>query len=82
MKEYLKEWKLKNPNYFKEYYIKNKEKLNNYHDEWIKKNNETNRKYQRDYHRKYYIEKRLKEMNKKVEAFKLSLSNINGDSKR
>jgi len=69
MNEYLKQWRLQHPDYYKEYYIKNKEKLNNYHDEWVKNNKETNKKY----HKKYYIEKKLKDMNKKVEAFKASL---------
>jgi hypothetical protein len=73
MNDYLKEWKSKNPDYSKEYYIKNKEKLNKYHEEWIKNNNEANRKYQKEYHKKYYKEKKLKDMNKKVEAFKATL---------
>jgi hypothetical protein len=76
MEEYLKEWRLKNPTYFKEYYIKNKEKLDNYHKEWIKQNSETDKKYHKEYNKKYYIEKKLKEQNKKIEAFKETLKEV------
>jgi hypothetical protein len=71
--DYYLIWKNQNPNYFKDYWIKNREKLNNYHDKWVEANKEQVKKYQREYHKKYYIEKRLKEQNKKIEAFKLSL---------
>jgi len=39
-KEYHKEWKLKNPEYYKEYNNKNKEKRANYSKEWLLKNPE------------------------------------------
>jgi len=80
MKEYMKEWKLKNPNYFKEYYQKNKEHLDNYHLNWIKENKISYRNYQKKYQHEYYIKKKLKEQNEKIEAFKMSLNNINEHS--
>jgi hypothetical protein len=76
MEDYSKKWRLNNVEYFKEYYIKNREKLDNYHNDWIEKNKEQVKKYQKQYHKKYYIEKRLKEQNKKIEAFKKKLENI------
>jgi len=80
MKEYLKKWKLRNPNYYKEYYKRNKQHLDNYHYEWVKKNIETNKKYQKEYSKKYYIDKKIKEQNDKIEKFKLSLINTNEHS--
>jgi len=62
--------------YFKEYRIKNREKLNNYKREWVAKNKNNINKYQRE----YYKHKKLKEMNKKIDVFKLSLNNTNADT--
>ena len=83
MEDYYKEWKLRNPNYYKEYYIKHTDKLDSYHYEWVKNNIESVKKYQKEYRKKYYIEKKLKQQNDKIEAFKatlplvkLSLTNI------
>ena len=69
MKEYLKEWKLNNPTYFREYGMNNREKLTDYHAKWVEKNKTSYRNYQK----KYYIKKKLKEQNEKIEAFKKSL---------
>jgi len=77
MEEYYKIWKLKNPNYYKEYYQRNKQYLDNYHYEWVKENKTSHRNFQKKYQHEYYIKKKLKEQNDKIEAFKLSLNNIN-----
>jgi len=87
MNEYLKEWKQKNPNYFKEYYIKNKTTLRAYHNEYVNNHKEKIKEYQRQYQKEYYkmnklskskskqkcIEKQLKLQHQKSEEFKQSL---------
>lgn len=70
----MEKFKLNNPDYFKLYYKTNREKLNTYHNEWVK----TNKQYVRKYQKKYYIEKRLKEQNEKIKAFKETLKSEEG----
>lgn len=74
----MEKFKLNHPDYFKVYYENNKEKLKNYHAEWVKENKENVKKYQREYQKKYIKkyrkEKRFKEQNDKIEAFKATLS--------
>jgi len=80
-------------NYFQQYREKNREKLDIYHAKWVEDNKEHYRKYQREYQKKFQTEykkkymtqymkknrldKRLKEQQEKIEALKLSLTNIN-----
>jgi len=45
MKEYMKEWNLKNPAYMKEWNLKNKEYRKEYQDQWHLKNKEQQKEY-------------------------------------
>jgi len=76
MTEYLKMWLENHPNYYKDYYINKKVKLDAYHKQYVNDNKDKIKKYQRMYHKKYYIKKKLKEQEQKVEAFKLSLIKV------
>ena len=82
----MKNWLLKNPNYYKQYYQKNKEKIDKYNTEWAKKNAEKVKIYQREYQKEYNkthkikksdrIQKDLEKLKKKAEEFKMSINNI------
>ena len=87
MSEYMKNWKLKNPTYFKDYGIENREKLTAYHDEWVKNNLDEVKQYQRTYYEEWRlnnktsktklkqkkIENDLKKLKEKADKFKASL---------
>ena len=82
MKEYLKEWKLNNPTYFREYGMNNREKLTDYHAKWVEKNKDAINEYQREWRqnnkisktklKQRKIEKELEKIKNKADIFKSS----------
>ena len=66
-------WKVNNPDYFKNYYIKNKEKLDAYHKQYNQQNAEAIKKYHKAYNKVYFQNIKENNLKKKIEALKTSL---------
>lgn len=66
-------WKINNPDYFKNYYIKNKEKLDAYHKQYKQQNAEAIKKYHKTYNKTYFQKIKENNLKKKVTAFKNTL---------
>ena len=74
---YIQRWRLNNPDYFKLYVSINREKINQYQKEYKEKNAESIKKYHKKYNKKYFQNIKENNLKKKIEKFKIDLSENN-----